>query len=97
MGFLNRLFTGKTGDLKHVRLLAEGFKELQGELAGLRAQLERLADAHEELKSEHRKLRGRFYAARGEVEARPETREQMKLSTLSRIGYIPGQPAPHRG
>jgi predicted nuclease with TOPRIM domain len=90
MGFLNRLFTGKEDQNDAVRRMQKALTAIEGEV-------QRLADKHDELASEHRKLRGRFYAARGEVEAAPQTREAMKVATLSRLGYVPGQPAPHRG
>ena len=89
MGFLHRLFTGKEDQSYVVRGLQTACRELKGEV-------DRLSDKLDELASEHRKLRGRFYAARGEVEKPQETREQMKLATLHRLGYVPGQPAPHK-
>jgi len=89
MGILHRLFTGRESK-------DEGLRRLQKALSSAEDQIQRLSDKLDELASEHRKLRGRFYAARGEVEASPQTREQMKLATMQKLGYVPGRAAPHR-
>jgi len=86
------LFTRKAVDSearKHLALVNEALEDHRRALA-------KLQDALDELHSEHRKLRGRFYAARGEVET-PQPAKESKADILRRIGYVPGQPAPHRG
>jgi len=84
-----RLFTRKTADLEARKRIVE----LQSNLEEWQSHVEKLQNRLDELTSEHRKLRGRFYASRGEVErVEPET----KADVLRRIGYIPGKPAPHR-
>lgn len=97
MGILTRIFTGSTQrsevSRKEFSDLWYYCKELSDAHAETRKALDKALDTIDELRSEHRKLRGRFYAARGEVEAAPA---ETKADVLRRIGYIPGRPAPHR-
>jgi predicted nuclease with TOPRIM domain len=60
----------------------------------VRHALSTLEERLDQLESEHRKLRGRFYQARGEL-AEPHARSESKAAVLARIGYVPGKPAPH--
>jgi hypothetical protein len=69
---------------------------VQKRLALLEQGLAGACDKLDELHSEHRKLRGRFYQARGELESVATTRTETKAQALARIGYVPGRPAPHR-
>jgi len=93
---LHRLLTGlltgsAKGESKHVRLLKEANEELRHEIG-------KLADRLEELHSEHRKLRGRFYAARGELSPEePQSREARKALALRQLGFVPGRAPPHTG
>jgi predicted nucleic acid-binding Zn-ribbon protein len=85
-----RLFTARAVDTEcRKRLLA-----LTDHVEELRKYAEKLKDALEELHSEHRKLRGRFYAARGEIET--PAQPQSKAEILRSIGYVPGRAPPHR-
>lgn len=62
------------------------------------SEIQKVSDRLDELQSEHRKLRGRFYQARGELESNEKTlsREEMKAQAFAKIGYVPGKPAVHR-
>lgn len=85
-----RLFTRETADSearKHINLMADALEQQRKELG-------KALDELEELRSEHRKLRGRFYAARGELEP---PKVESKADVLRRIGYIPGKAPPHQG
>jgi predicted nucleic acid-binding Zn-ribbon protein len=103
--FLTGLFTGTRGLWKELRVLHDWHdsqeKDIQKAIAAANSEIETLKDLLTELKSEHRKLRGRFYAARGELEpegsAPNQSREQMKREAYAKIGYIPGRPPPHKG
>lgn len=64
------------------------------ELKTLSDAISKVEERLDELQSEHRKLRGRFYAARGEV-SDPGPRQESKAEALARIGFVPGRPAPH--
>jgi len=86
------LFTRKTVDFECRKALDEATKVING----LVDESRRLRDHLDELHSEHRKLRGRFYASRGEMEVAPRAAES-KADILRRIGYVPGQPVKHGG
>ena len=98
MGLFTGLCTGYA-QAKRLRSEANDLRKLVAEqLAEYVGLVNRLNDRVEQLESEHRKLRGRFYAARGELapaEAAPRSREESKAEAFRRIGYVPGKPAPH--
>jgi len=76
---------------------------IHNQIAELKRDLASAFDRIDELTSEHRKLRGRFYAARGEitqpaapqapnnVSSLPESREARKMAALQAAGFVPGR------
>jgi hypothetical protein len=97
---LTRLFTGSSQDLpSHESLIADLYKrvkQLDNALADATGEIDKWA-------SEHRKLRGRFYAARGELDPstnqpkEPATREERRREAMQRFGFVPGKAPPHAG
>jgi len=95
MGLFNRLFTGSSTAARDPEA-RERVLELADLLRALTKRCDALEDRISEVHSAHRKLHGRFYATRGELANEPDSPgRETKAAILNRLGYRPGQAAPH--
>lgn len=96
---LNRVLTGNAQDIhRHLKAHRDAIQELRDAVSELRTSTKGAFERLDELESAHRKLRGRFYQARGagELAAEPATREERRAQALRAVGYMPGRPVNHQ-
>lgn len=95
---LNRILTGNPQAVhRQIRALRDEIEAKNDELQQLRKAQEGICGRLDELESAHRKLRGRFYQARGvgELVSEPATREERRAQAFKQIGFTPGRPVNH--
>lgn len=97
-GLLNRMLTGYSQGLhRQIRALRDALEGANDELQQLRKAQTGICERLDELESAHRKLRGRFYAARGvgELASEPASREERRAQAFRQVGFTPGRPVNH--